>query len=271
MRITDRRTPGFTLIELLVVIAIVAILITLLLPALAQARKMSQTLKCSVNCKQIVTAAMTYANDYKDQVWPANIWADADTTALGFRPGVLFDYVNYADFVVECPTNKRAKNSGVGTGANGFGWNRDLNFDYTMLDETQGARLYVQVQAGYVPANVTPSPTAPLPALYVSQLTRFPALPLFVEESTPIWNELYTDGWWGNEDQVTVRHNDGGHIAYIDGQVQLFKQASGPNPDYREVQDFEANDVWVNTKNRVNTWFKVSDRDQTYGWINNPR
>ncbi|MGE3108805.1 MAG: prepilin-type N-terminal cleavage/methylation domain-containing protein [Phycisphaerales bacterium] len=261
---------GFTLIEILIVIAIIGILVSILLPALRHAKAAGQKLKCSINMKQIMTAAVVYSQDYKDQLWTAANWADADPSPTVFTPGLLFDYVEYADFIVECPTNKRASAGGAGNGTNGFGWNRDLNFDYTMFDETQGAKLSNAIYAGYVRPNAaTP---AQLPVNQVATLTMFRSLPIFIEESTPIYNQVYTDGFWGNDDQVTNRHDKAGHIGYLDGTIDLFRPTVGTRDDLVEENlDFEANDVYASTILSDNSWFKITDRNQRYGWINRPR
>jgi prepilin-type N-terminal cleavage/methylation domain-containing protein len=75
-RRADRRRPpgrlaaGFTLIELLVVIAIIAILAAMLLPALSKAKQQAQGAQCISNLKQLTTAWIMYAGDYRTYLVP---------------------------------------------------------------------------------------------------------------------------------------------------------------------------------------------------------
>jgi prepilin-type N-terminal cleavage/methylation domain-containing protein/prepilin-type processing-associated H-X9-DG protein len=61
---------AFTLIELLVVMSIVSLLISILLPALASARKVAKTIRCTSNLRQIASTLGTYDADYHGY-WPA--------------------------------------------------------------------------------------------------------------------------------------------------------------------------------------------------------
>tara|TARA_Y100000589_G_C27137997_1_gene623367 strand:+ start:352 stop:1110 length:759 start_codon:yes stop_codon:yes gene_type:complete len=56
---------AFTLIELLVVISIVVLLISILMPALRNARRTSNAVKCKTNLRQLMTALTSYSLDYK--------------------------------------------------------------------------------------------------------------------------------------------------------------------------------------------------------------
>jgi prepilin-type N-terminal cleavage/methylation domain-containing protein len=95
--VTVSRTPrGFTLIELLVVIAVIAVLAAILFPVFGKAREKARQTTCLNNQKQLVTAALLFAQDH-DELLPATVtvWGD-----LNLDKGVLV-----------CPTlGKKAAN-----------------------------------------------------------------------------------------------------------------------------------------------------------------
>ncbi len=326
VRRNPSRTPAhlavrwaFTLIELLVVIAIIALLVGLLLPALSKARESARQVVCASNQKQMVTAANHYALDNNDTIWAAKGWgkygrpiADGPNALVQYEHGMLFQYCQDVDKIAECPTNKRRSNDGTATAVdhnnddrNFLGSTSQILWDYTMVERVEGAHTYGDTHCAYLK---NPSEFAvgvrPGPTIDPTHLKNFSGLPLFIEESTQFNNGITQESqdpdpdnfWWGlwggsrgalGGDQVTTRHNGSGVISFMQGHAEVFNAPHGVDPNIREANDLEADDLFVNSasgwiplERRKTQWVLLNNGvatgglprpDYCFGWINSPK
>lgn len=301
------RSPrAFTLIELLVVIAIIALLISLLLPSLAKAKESGRTTVCLSNMKQIAAAFNLYANDYKGAIWeagnanPFRFWHSGPqnprlpvSAANPAVVGAAFEYLTRVDKAFECPTNKRKAPTRLTYNPNDPTWQdpanrtqialfndflspRGYNFDYTMLTGASGARIDLQTQIAWDNRVATRTGQAARPINPPrSALTYFRALPVFWEEDTQWWNSQSPDGLFSNWDQLTNRHFKKGHIALLDGSVDLWQAPRGGNDaTQNDLGDFVANDIFCGGRGG-SYWLPVAPSwpatERLFGWINSPR
>ncbi len=88
---------GFTLIEMLVVIGIISILASLLMPALVQAKKQANRVKCLNHLRQISLALTLYADDHGGQFPPRR--RQPDTWVVRLLPYYV------SPKILQCPSD----------------------------------------------------------------------------------------------------------------------------------------------------------------------
>ncbi len=167
--------------------------------------------------------------------------------------GFLMEYSGDALDIVECPTNRRQDPAGTPdprdaqfatSVQNLYGQGGDLNFDYTYSDATQGARTSTEFEVWQRATRTAPGADTNRVAKSVGDtavdngdFVPFPGLPIAIEESTLFFNNNNAgnngnaDGRWGNDDEITARHNGGGHIATHDGTAIFYKTPAGMSND----------------------------------------
>jgi len=189
---------GFTLIELLVVIAIIAILAAILFPVFAKAREKARQTSCTSNMKQLCLAMTMYTTDH-----------DESLTGRVFWMHLIQPYVkNWQLF--SCPS-----------------WGHPVtltNLQYCQNQYSQYTMLR-GVKGGYGVACYTTGTTTgrmmaqiPMPAnvcwlLEVDCNTSRTSAGRCTQHSSPTAG--CADGPY-----VSLRHNDGSTLAYLDGHVK---------------------------------------------------
>ncbi len=275
--------PAFTLIELLVVIAILGVLVSVLLPSLSTARESARRTVCLSNVRQLIVGVRQYAQDHDDRIFPINISGNETIPPMGgawaripgvevdsVQPGLLYEYIAYLDNLVECPSNFRTGADFSDTDPGMFG--ASLDFDYTMIANTQGASIDRTLNMGYLarPQQYRAWALPPSTPPEDNEIVPLSGLAVLVEEHDRFWNQQYTDGLWSNGDQLSARHGGASHIGFLEGHAERITPPMGPSDIDLEPGDLDANDVYVRPAGSP-AWRRLENAPgvlRPFGWIN---
>ena len=213
------------MIELLVVIAIISLLVSLLLPLLTRARDLARAVVCMTNLRQLMTACVSYAQEYDGRApaafsgtWEAPTYWTASLAADG--------YVSAGDGLV-CPSYRQnqwlwwSQTYGLNRGwpwMNGQGgrsksewYGVDQGIPLDLPDYWDGAQM-----ATTHPNTGQKSEPYAFPVLGDSLLRG-------TQNDEKCWDFLYP--LYGSA-LVHLRHAEAANIAFADGRVESCDEAS---------------------------------------------
>ena len=196
------RRRGFTLIELLVVIAIIAILAAILFPVFAKAREKARQSSCLSNVKQLMTAVLSYTQDYDEKFPLARMHGRADGGNYWYQ--VIAPYVKNAQIFV-CPS----KQTGIGF-CGGYGWNLRGAYYYGHTD----GYGYYEGDFGTWNGQVVCQPDVQFPS--ESIVLGDPGSNVYGGHG--LYLVLY-----GGLTYLPVLHNDGGNYGLADGHAKWYR------------------------------------------------
>jgi prepilin-type N-terminal cleavage/methylation domain-containing protein/prepilin-type processing-associated H-X9-DG protein len=230
------RKNGFTLIELLVVIAIIAILAAILFPVFAKAREKARQTSCLSNVRQMMTAYLSYAQDYDECLPGTPTWCNTGATAPGSPAGyygneaarmqvfvLVQPYIkNWQLFA--CPSAKNLGDRGSGCAA-GVGTHIDRGWVPNTFMYHYGYNECVMNSWRNDGNNFTGCHK-------LSAATQVSQDILIADAGCGLINWDWTWGLprvaganasWGSTDPNTARHNGGSNLGIMDGHAKWVK------------------------------------------------
>lgn len=229
------RQRAFTLIELLVVVAIIALLISILMPSLGAAKKQARMDVCLSNQRQIASAWLLYATDWRDclpggawdWIGPTNPTYNNSTTLCwlgslngnGDRQhmpshGTVYRYLSEQKNIFKCPEDKfenRAQQNSQ--------WTDKPEYSYTAPAVLTGAPIPLLARMRWAESFTG---TWNHQTMWDRAMGR--GMPwMIVEEDEAFYLAFVTDSGWSNTDAISNRHNGRGIIACVDGSASPLK------------------------------------------------
>lgn len=235
---------GFTLIELLVVIAIIALLISILLPALSQARKVGQGVKCAANLKDIGSAMSAYLSEWSG-VYPAAYIYPSDTEGnydfYNQDPSHSYGYIHWSwylynkgnvdDRSFSCPSYARGGSPRTNPGPTGDWEEGQVDQNGTgpsgSLQDAQARRLAYAGNAAIFPRNK-----------FTQMLSGGERVNIFTSDShigdagKTILIAEYADNW-----KVTATGEGGGLISKSHRSINPFTHLGSGSDEYSAAID----------------------------------
>lgn len=214
-----RLSKGFTLIELLTVIAIIGILAAIIIPTVGKVRETAQRSVASSNLRQIGQSSLIYANDNKDNTpgsTRTRLQANGELTTTG---GNITNTVSVHQYAAALA---------ISGGLN------DATLWTSSADAGAGSNLALST----VVTNATPKTIETNFASAVLQYMVIPGLSIGSStngaSTTPIafTRGLQANGSWaatGNDGAIGAYKGDGGHIVFVGGNVQWYRNTTGDN------------------------------------------
>jgi prepilin-type processing-associated H-X9-DG protein/prepilin-type N-terminal cleavage/methylation domain-containing protein len=239
------RRRAFTLVELLVVIGIIAILLGLLLPAIAAARQQSQSTQCQSNLREIVTAALNYAQDWKGYWPPASVNVYTDLNRWHGTRGTMSDPFNFAGsclkpYLLEsairaCPTFEPGVTAGplaFEASAGGYGYNDHFigtSSDVISMQQTGLSYTQWEQYIGNVPAKMNMIPHSSAKIAFADaamgqigdQMVEYS----FLEPPLELlyWDPVAGPTYYQTSPSIHFRHRGYANVAWADGHVTTEK------------------------------------------------